>query len=628
VSILPLLIVCLLVLLAVPPAAAAPSPFRVRGVIAGGLPMYAGGGATGYYWDSYRAQWERVDETWDHEYCRLDYWQGRLDRIAGEGYNALLFMHPHPFPGLVAIPEFPEAATLTPAQLERNRAWFHGLLDLAQARGIKVYLLTWSIFLPGPFARAHRLPYHGKVFEYDGVDTPESRAYYAAAYRAFFREYPEVGLVPTIGENPVPCVEFMKAALTDTVAAMDPQPEILLRDQGIYPHEFDLLTRGLTNWAPFCKVQEEQFFVPEVGTRMALFQNHTGKRAVLISAGTPAWLFFGGWRFIRDLCLSMERRGGDGLFMESGDGGTNWLLGEAFGRYLANPDRPLGEEQRHWEGRVRARYGGTVIPRDFLAAAEASSGIIPAVGAALYYRNNNYKPQVGLPLISYLGMPSISSYRHTGISRPDLEQAFSWGVPRKDRWSRDWITVPEYVADPSHAAAESDIGPLETAADLEQRAQTTMDRLARLRAQQPARLGDEYARICDLMEAAAHLGRHHAARFRAAVAWQEWLVGRRTTADTRAAVLPLLEDSLTHYRRAADLLARLHGGGAPGKVLLATVNMQPPWNKPGMQSFEGSIEGGMPEMLTRMQAEIGLLEGRLNRGERTTPEWREIGTVR
>lgn len=622
---LPVIAICLLCLLvSMAPAGGQPA-FRVRGAIAGGLPMYAGGGATGYYWDSYQAQWGKVDETFDHEYCRLDYWDRRLDRLAAEGYNALLFMHPHPFPGLVAIPEFPEAATLTPAQLARNQAWFHGLLDRAGRRGIKLYLLTWSVFLPGPFAKAHDLPYHGAVFEYDGVDTPLSRAYYAAAYRAFFKEYPQVGLVPTIGENPVPCVEFMEEALTRTIARMDPQPEILLRDQGIYPHEFDRLSSGLTNWAPFCKVQEEQFFIDEAGLRAGLFQRHTGKRAVDISAGTPAWLFWGDWRFIRRLCQSLQRQGVDGLFMESGDGGINWLLGEAFGRYLTNPDRPERSEAAHWERQVRARYGDTVNAGDFLAAAEASSGIIPAVGRHLYYRNNNYKPQVGLPLISYLGMPSISGYRHTGISRPDLEQAFSWGIPRKERWSRDWITVPEYVADPRAADGASDIGPLETAADLAGRADATMRLLPALRRAKAARNADELARECDLMELAAWLGRHHAARFRAAVACQEWLAGQRPGPEAAAQVLPRLDESLRHYGRAQRLLEKLEGPGAPrGRIRIATVNMQPPWNRPGMQSFEGEINGGMAEMRRLLTVERQLLAARLARDDRRVPEWREL----
>jgi len=40
----------------------------------------------------------------------------------------------------------------------------------------------------------------------------------------------------------------------------------------------------------------------------------------------------------------------------------------------------------------------------------------------------------------------------------------------------------------------------------------------RLRAQQPERGADEFRRICDLMQLAAELGRHHGARLRAAVA--------------------------------------------------------------------------------------------------------------
>jgi hypothetical protein len=74
-------------------------------------------------------------------------------------------------------------------------------------------------------------------------------------------------------------------------------------------------------------------------------------------------------------------------------------------------------------------------------------------------------------------------------------------------------------ADPHVAEGETDIGPPETAADLEHRAQRTGELLTRLGEQQAARNGEELKRICDLMELAAELGRHHAARLRAAVAW-------------------------------------------------------------------------------------------------------------
>lgn len=608
---LALLVGCLCVGARAVPAAPSPA-FPLRGVVIGGLAVYGGGGA-------------EVDRAFDHQFCSLDYWRERLGRLSREGYNAILFIHPHPFPGLVEIPEFPEAATLTSEQLARNRAWFHGLIDEAQARGIKVYLLTYNVILPEPFARAHSLPDHGEVFDYAGVDTAQARAYMAAAYRAFCREYPTVGLAPTVGESPVACVDFVRATLTDTLAAMSPQPRLLLRDQGIYPHEFDLLSRGLSNWQPMCKLQEEQFFIPEASARIALFQNHSGRPAAVIGASTPAWLFFGDYRFIQGICLSLRAKGADGIFMDTGDGGINWITEEAFGRYLSDPQRPPAAERKHWRERVRERYGGEVNAEDFLDAAAASSGIIPALGCQLYYRNNNYKPQIGLPLISYLGMPSISSFRHTGINRPELEQAFSWGLPRKQRWSRDWITVREFVADPGLAAAPNDIGPLETAADLERRAARTDELLRRLRQARPARGAEEFARICDLMELAEELGRHHGARLRAAVAYQEFLAGRRDGASAAEAALPLIGMSLAHYERAMRMMERLYGEGAPaGVVRIATVNMQPPWTRPGMQSFEGQVEGGMREMLGRLRVEQGLLAEHLARGEKRVPQWDEI----
>jgi len=123
--------------------------------------------------DSFQAN---IPEMWS-----MDFWREFLDEMARDRYNVLTLWSLHPFPSLVKVPEYPDVALddvwrtranlddtfslsgsdmVRPAMLqnveivkrmtiaEKIRFW-RDVMQLANDRGIEVYLFTWNLFVWG-----------------------------------------------------------------------------------------------------------------------------------------------------------------------------------------------------------------------------------------------------------------------------------------------------------------------------------------------------------------------------------------------------------------------------------------------------------------------------------------------
>jgi len=135
-------------------------------------------------------------------------------------------------------------------------------------------------------------------------------------------------------------------------------------------------------------------------------------------------LFYGSWRLAQEQCQAFYDDYAQGCLLQT-IGNQEWLLREAFGRYLTDPFRDEEDETLYWENRIHTKYGSQVPATAFLEAGDLSTRILPLVRSQLFYRNNNYHALYGLPFISILGMPSFSSWRHQGIRGIENERAFS-----------------------------------------------------------------------------------------------------------------------------------------------------------------------------------------------------------
>ena len=155
------------------------------------------------------------------------FWQGLLDRMALQRYNALTLWNLCPFPSMVRVPEYPDAALndvmissfmaggtsralrfYTPEMkenlvrvrkmtIDEKTAFWHRVFRYAADRCVKVYLFTWNLYLYGLEDSGYALS--------ELADDPETRRYIRCSVKALLREYPSLaGIGVTAGENLCP----------------------------------------------------------------------------------------------------------------------------------------------------------------------------------------------------------------------------------------------------------------------------------------------------------------------------------------------------------------------------------------------------------------------------------------
>ncbi|MFC1761121.1 hypothetical protein ACFL6U_03475 [Planctomycetota bacterium] len=139
----------------------------------------------------------------------IDYWKEFFDTIAKQRYNVLSIWIRHPFPSIVKVPGYEDVA-LTGVQdrnnkminswpIERKIKFWNDVLELAYARGIECWFVTWNIHVHGT-----------QHTDYGWSDRGEDEAYKDEQYKdylkksviEYFRTYPRMaGMGITAGEN-------------------------------------------------------------------------------------------------------------------------------------------------------------------------------------------------------------------------------------------------------------------------------------------------------------------------------------------------------------------------------------------------------------------------------------------
>ncbi len=175
------------------------------------------------YSDCSDAAQANIPEMWS-----LDFWRDFLDEMARHRYNVLTLWSLHPFPSMVKVPEYPDVAlddvqrtTLSldntfsfsgsdmtrPEMLEQAEvvkhitidqkiAFWRQVMQLADDRGIEVYLFTWNIFTFGA---------EGKYGITPSQDNEATIAYFRASVRETILTYPLLaGIGITTGEQMKP----------------------------------------------------------------------------------------------------------------------------------------------------------------------------------------------------------------------------------------------------------------------------------------------------------------------------------------------------------------------------------------------------------------------------------------
>jgi hypothetical protein len=486
------------------------------------------------------------------------FWTRYLDLLVDNRTNALFLWNGHPFSSLLRLPKYPEAQELPSAQLEKNIEMFRWITSEADRRGIWVLQGFYNIHLSHTFARAHNLPYHLTA------PTPIATEYTRYAISEFIREYPNVGLMMTLGEalasrlgaewltqaiipgvkdglheigrdaEPPPIV--VRAHATDIHAAMKAATPLYPSIDTMWKWNGESLT-----WTNIRGPILDRFNDMIANSNITIANIHLLSNLEPFRWGDPS--------FIRETVLSFQRIGIRGVHVyplrywdwpSSADNPAlnqldrDWIWFEAWARYAWNPNRDPQEEHQYWARRFAERFGSEAAGTHLLNAYELSGACAPML-----------LPRIGITE----GNREVFSL---GMTMPQLIDANRFN-PAQTLWTGDapegerlYDYVSEEAAHKPHHG-QTPVGVADEAAALSARA------VAVAEAARPGvvRDLDEYNRIVNDMRAIHELMLFYQSKTKAAVLVM--LYGYDHDAAHLPAAATLLAESVAHFRELSRL---------------------------------------------------------------------------
>jgi hypothetical protein len=331
-------------------------------------------------------------------------WIRYLDFLVDGRMNTLYLWNGHPFTSLLKLPRYPEAQELSDAQLDQNIAMFRWLTEEADRRGIWIVQGFYNIHLSHRFARAHGVPYHLSQ------PTPLASEYTRYVISQFIQQYPNVGLLITLGEAMAPQygAEWMSQTIIpgvkDGLAALGTtiEPPIVVRAHAtdikavmdaslpLYKN-IDTMEKwngeSLTWTDVRGTIRDKDVMLAE------LAPIHIANVHILANLEPFRW---GDPDFIRKCILSFQKIGISGLHLyplrywdwpNSADNtqpllpqiDRDWIWYEAWARYAWNPNRDPDAEHKYWVRRFADKFGSAQAGEHLLAAYELSGPCAPSL---------------------------------------------------------------------------------------------------------------------------------------------------------------------------------------------------------------------------------------------------------
>ena len=123
-------------------------------------------------------------------------WIKYLDMLAADNMNAVFLWNGHPFASLVKLKDYPFAAEVDDATMQKNQEMFSFLTTEAAKRGIRVIQMFYNIILSKPFADHYGIPTQDR----NRPITPLISDYTRKSIAEFVKTYPNVGVLVCLGE--------------------------------------------------------------------------------------------------------------------------------------------------------------------------------------------------------------------------------------------------------------------------------------------------------------------------------------------------------------------------------------------------------------------------------------------
>ncbi|MBV9082662.1 MAG: hypothetical protein JOZ62_08310 [Acidobacteriaceae bacterium] len=334
-------------------------------------------------------------------------WTRYLDLLAENRLNTLYLWNGHPFTSLLKLPKYREAQELSDEQLQQNIQMFHWLTTEANRRGIWLIQGFYNVHISHALAKAHNVRFQQKA------PTPFTSEYTRYCISEFIRNYPDVGLMMTLGEALAPQygAEWLSKTIIPGVKdgmrelGTSEQPPIIVRAHAtdiqsamkaalpIYSNIYTMWkwTGESLTWTDIRgQVLQEHEMLVHLGAA------HIVNIHLLSNLEPFRW---GDPEYIQKVMLSCARIGIKGLHFYplrywewpvSADNppelqiDRDWIWYEAWARYSWNPNRDASAEREYWIARLTDKYGAREAAGHILDAYEQSGvcapRLLPRVG--------------------------------------------------------------------------------------------------------------------------------------------------------------------------------------------------------------------------------------------------------
>ena len=488
------------------------------------------------------------------------YWTEYLDHLVDLRFNTLYLWNGHPFASLVRLPEYPEAVEVSDEVFARNVEMFRWLTAECDRRGIWLVQQFYSILISKPLAEKHGLDSQLHAWNELAAD------YTRKSIAAFVREFPNVGLMPCLGEalqEQTAQTRWMTEVILPGVkdgmkaAGLTAEPPVVLRTHAtdatrVMPEALkvyrNLYTEAkfngesLTTWEPRGVRQQLHQTMSRVGSR------HIANVHILANLEP---FRYGATDFIQKSVLAMrDRLGASGLHLYplfywdwpvSPDitatplkqWERDWIWFEAWARYAWNPDRDAVGERAYWTARLAEHYGPAAAEK-ILEAYNASGECAPRILRRYGITEGNRQTLALGMTLDQLVRPE--KYREF----PELWESQSPpGERLKEFAERAWKKQPHEGETPVSINAE--------VLDYSARAVAAIDEAAPL----VTKNREEFARLRNDIHAIRAMSQNYVAKTEAAMAVLRYGYSK-DIADMERAEAALAE-SLAHFRSLAAL---------------------------------------------------------------------------
>ncbi|MGF6847873.1 hypothetical protein QFZ51_003108 [Chitinophaga sp. W3I9] len=489
-------------------------------------------------------------------------WIQYLDMLAANRMNSLYLWNGHPFASLVRLKDYPYAVEVDSATFLKNRDMYHFLTTEADKRGIWVIQMFYNIILSKPFAEKHGLVTQDRKRPV----TPLISDYTRKSIAAFVAEYPNVGLLVTLGEamsdeddvkwfteTIIPGVKDGLRALGKTTL-----PPIVLRGHDTNPQQVmqaalplypNLYTENKYNGEALTTYTPRG---PWAAMHRDLSRLTVDIDNVHILANLEPFRY-GATAFIQKCVQAMHSiHGANGLHLYpqasywdwpyTADKATprllqvdrDWLWYQAWARYAWNCHRNREEEGRYWSGLLDAQFGGRESGKNILEAYEQAGEIAPKLLRRFGITNGNRQTLTLGMLMSQLVNPSrwrvwADLYDSDGPAGETLT-AYA---------EKEWQHQPHTGETPVQVITEIIQHGDRAVAAIEKAAANVQQNSA------------EFARIKNDMYCYQALARYFNAKVQAAL----YVLRYRYSHDNNdlQKALPFLQQSVVHYKELANL---------------------------------------------------------------------------